>query len=138
MNTALGWLHGILAAVLSLGAIATASRPAHLWGRRAAGISGLAALGTLAWGAWRIRAWEPGYRRAVYLASQGAGAWLDRKMHLGVAACCFAIAAMFTAADRDAPPWLLRLLAALSLVFACGAWLALTYVRARVPVASLE
>ncbi len=138
MNAALAWLHGLLAATLSLGALAAAWRPDHPWGRRAAGASGLAALGVLAWGAWRVRAWEPGYRRAVYLASQGAGAWLDRKLHFGFAACCFALAAMFAASGRDTPPWLLRLLAALALAFACLAWFALTYVRARVPVASLE
>lgn len=138
MNTALAWMHGVLAVMLTLGALAAAWRPRDAWGRPGAGLSGLAAAGALAWGAWRVRAWEPGYRRAVYLASQGAGAWLDRKLHFGVAACCFAIAAMWVAADRDAPPWLLRLLAALAVVFACLAWFALAYVRVRVPVATIE
>lgn len=138
MNTALVWLHGLLATAMAIGTLAAAWRPGTLLGRRAAGFSGLAAIVVLAWGVSRIRAWEPGYRRAVYLASHAAGNWLDRKTHFGVAACCFAIAALFTAVDRDAPPWLLRLLSTLAFAFACLAWIALAYVHARVPNASLE
>ena len=138
MNNPLALLHGLLAAALCIGAIVASWRAGTTLGRSAAGLAGLAAIVVLAWGAWRIRAWEPGYRRAVYLASHAAGNWLDRKTHFGVAACCFAIAAMFTAADHDAPPWLLRLLSALAFAFACLAWIALAYVHARVPNASLE
>ena len=138
MNTALVWLHGLLGFALCIGTLATAWRAGTPLARRASMVAGLAAIVLLGWGASRVRAWEPSYRRAVYLASHSAGNWLDRKMHFGVAACCFALAAMFTSLDRNAPPWLLRLLAALSFAFAMLAWIALAYVRARVPNATLD
>jgi hypothetical protein len=133
-----GVAHVVAAVALPFVSLAAAWHAGTRGGRALAGVAGaLGALVLLA-GALAQRVFEPGYRRAVYLASRAAGEWLDRKAHLGVAACCFAMAAGLVAIDATTPRWLARLLGALAAGFALAALAALAYVHARVPAGALE
>lgn len=137
---ALAILHVLAAVALPLAAIAGVYRSAPAPGASRLALAAAAAgLVVLVTGALRQRAFEAGYRRAVYLASHSAGEWLDRKTHLGFAACCFAVAAALAATERSgAPRWLARALYLAAAAFALGAFVLLAFVHARVPTASLE
>jgi hypothetical protein len=130
-------VHVIAALALPLLAVAGAYR-ANDRNRAVALAGGLVAATTLVAGLLRQRLWEPGYRRAVYTISHGAGEWLDRKTHLGFAACCFALAAALATFDGQAPVRVLRLLWGLAAGFAVAAWIVVVYVHARVPNALLS
>jgi hypothetical protein len=130
-------VHIVAATALPFALVAAAYRAGTRAGRVAAGLAGVLGALALAAGAVRQRAWEPGYRRAVYLASRGAGLWLDRKAHLGIAACCLAVAAALTALDAHTPRWLARALCAAAAALALAAFAAVAYVHARVPAPSI-
>jgi hypothetical protein len=130
--------HALFAAVLTLAALVVAWRPDHPRTRAACWTAAFSALAVASIGALRLRAFEPTARRATYFASRAAGAWLDRKMHFGVAACAFALALGALAFTRSTSPRVTRFVASLAFAFACFAWLALIYVHARVPNAVLE
>jgi hypothetical protein len=138
MSHAIATIHALLAAVLTLASLAVAWRPADARTSIASRIAAIAAIGSAFLGASRLRVFEPTTRRATYFASHAAGAWLDRKMHFGLAACAFALAlgAMSYAPPRS--PRVTRTVASLAFAFACFAWLALVYVHARAPAAVLE
>lgn len=129
----------VVASVLVLAASLVAfSRASQRAGRVAAGVAGLAGIVTLATGLVRVRTWEPAYRRAVYLASRSTGLWLDRKMHVGLAACAFAIVAGLLAAAPEASARSRRLACALAAACALLAFAIVAIVHARVPSSSLD
>ena len=131
-------LHVVAAIALPAATIAAAYRVTAPRPARAAVAVALAAALTLVTGALRQHAFEPTRRRAVSLASHTAGEWLDRKTHLGFAACCFALAAALVALDRSAPRWLARALYIAAACFALAAFVLLAFVHARTPTASLD
>lgn len=130
---ALGLAHALAASALPLVGLVGAWRAGTRDGRRAALTAGFAATVALVTGVLRQRGWEQSYRRAVYLASRAGGEWLDRKTHLGFAACAFAMAAALVALDRAAPRWLVRLLCTLAAGFALAALALIASVHASVP-----
>lgn len=132
--TALVVAHVVCASVVPVGAIVAARFPRL---RVVALATGCLALIGLATGLARLHAWEPTYRRAIYLVSHTAGAWLDRKAHFGIAAFGFALAAATANLDATVPPWVLRALWVLCAVFGAAALVVALVIRARVVPAAI-
>lgn len=132
--TSLSRVHLVCALLVGALALLPLLRAGHRSGRIGAWLCGVAALVTLVTGALRQPAWEPAYRRVVYISSRGLGLWLDRKTHVGVGACVFALALAVAAMDARTPRWLLRLLSALVLLLAVLAAGLMLVVRSRVPM----
>jgi hypothetical protein len=128
--SASGVVHSVAAVAIPLAALAAAWRAGRSGGRPLAMLTGALGAVALLAGVRSQQAWEQGPRRALYLASHVAGEWLDRKTHLGLAACAFAVALALTALDGRTPRWLQRLLAMLTALFALGALATLLYARA--------
>ena len=74
--------------VLAGGALA-AGHPAR-WSRA---VAALCAVGALAAVLATRSLWEPDVRRAVFIASQAKGRWLDRSVDLLLASCALTLAA---------------------------------------------
>lgn len=79
-------------APIALGLVASALA---LWvpGRWSRALAGLCALGALAAVLSTRSLWEADVRRAVFIASQSRGRWLDRSVDLLLASCAITLAA---------------------------------------------
>lgn len=132
--TPLALTHAVCASLVPVGASVSMVVPRA---RRIAGTTGALAVIALATALASLHAWEPTYRRAVFIVSHTAGVWLDRKAHFGIVSFAFALSGALAILDDKVPRWILRLLWCLAALFGFAALTIALVLRARVVPAAI-